>query len=207
VNSLFVFITTQKGRKNNMFLFPKRFIVFLAISFLLVGCQPGNKSPTKEASPTPAQKISYTERVNQTSPQPRRDQSTQATANRLVRLATSVPHVRGATAVAFGKYTLVGIDLDPKLDRGRVGTVKYAVAQALREDPQGARALVTADVDLVQRIREVANEIRNGRPVGGILDELADITSRMVPQPSKEVPKREETPTDTDQQRLKQTSR
>ncbi|SFJ05476.1 YhcN/YlaJ family sporulation lipoprotein [Thermoflavimicrobium dichotomicum] len=183
---------------------PKKLGILLLSMWLLAGCQTSNKSPAKEASPGPQQKISYTERVKQTLPEQRRDQSSQAIANRLVQIATSIPNVRGATAVVLGKYTIVGIDLDPRLDRGRVGTVKYSVAQALHEDPQGARALVTADVDLVQRLRDINEDIRNGRPVAGILEELADITNRIIPQPSKETKKREEAPSRNNEQRLKQ---
>ncbi len=179
--------------------------ITLSLIFLLVGCQSKNASPAKDASPGPNQTISETQRVRQTQPNPDRDQSSQAIANRLVKIATSVPHVKGATAVVFGKYTLVGIDLDPHLDRGRVGTVKYSVAQALQEDPQGAQALVTADVDLTERLRDVLEDIQNGRPVAGILEELADITNRIVPQPSHETEKKEQAPTRQNEQRLKPT--
>lgn len=99
----------------------------------------------------------------------------------------------------------MGINLDPTLDRGRAGTIKYSVAQALHEDPQGANALVTADPDLVQRIRELADHINKGRPISGLADELADIAGRISPQPSKQTPKNEEPPSPTDQERMNQT--
>jgi YhcN/YlaJ family sporulation lipoprotein len=180
--------------------------ITLSLICLFVGCQTENASPAKDAAPGPNQTITQTQRVKQTQPNPNRDHSSQAIADRLVKIATSVPHVKGATAVVLGKYTLVGIDLDPRLDRGRVGTVKYAVAQALQEDPQGAQALVTADVDLTQRIRDVLEDIKNGRPVAGILEELADITNRIVPQPSYETEKKEQAPTRQNEQRMKPTT-
>ncbi|MBA4494280.1 YhcN/YlaJ family sporulation lipoprotein [Paenactinomyces guangxiensis] len=170
----------------------------------LCGCQPENKPPANESAPRAGQQISYTQRVRQTAPNQPVDRSPQAVAQRMVNLAVSVPQVRNATAISLGRYTIVGIDVDPALDRGRVGTIKYTVAQALQEDPQGSRALVTADVDLVQRIRELNDDLRNGRPVGGIMDELAEIAARISPQPSKEVKQREEAPNKINQERMNQ---
>lgn len=112
----------------------------------------------------------------------------QKTAKRLVKLATSVKGVKGATAVVVGRYTIVGIDVDSTIDRNRVGTIKYSVAQALKDDPQGANALVTADTDIVQRLREISKQMAAGKPITGIVDELAAIAGRIAPQPSKGVP-------------------
>lgn len=171
---------------------------------LLVGCQPANKPPANESAPPPdagPQRI----RVDQTAPNNRHTNRNQAVAERMVRIATSIPQVQNATAVVAGKYTIVGIDVDPTLDRGRVGTIKYSVAQALHEDPQGRNALVTADIDLVQRLRELADDMRAGRPAAGIAEELAEIAGRIMPQPSKEVPKQEQRPSRLDQERLNQT--
>lgn len=123
----------------------------------------------------------------------------------MTEIATQMPQVESATSIVLGRYTLVGINLDPTLDRGRAGTIKYSVAQALHEDPQGANALVTADPDLVQRIRELADHINKGRPISGLADELADIAGRISPQPSKQTPKNEEPPSPTDQERMNQT--
>lgn len=182
-------------------------IIAVGLCSLLIACQPENKSPANQSAPAPTKKISYTQRVKQTAPEPKANQSPQAVANRLVILATQFPQVRDATAISIGPYTLVGIDVDPTLDRGRVGTLKYAVAQALKEDPQGSNALVIADPDLYQRLREANDDLKQGRPLHGILQELADIVGRIMPQPSKEVKPREQTPTETDQERINQTPR
>ncbi|GAA5344689.1 YhcN/YlaJ family sporulation lipoprotein [Planifilum fimeticola] len=178
-------------------------LIFIA-TVCLLGCQPANKPPANESAPPPGtgpQKV----RVDQTAPESRRTDRNQAIAERMVRIATSFPQVKNATAVVAGRYTIVGIDVDPTLDRGRVGTIKYSVAQALHEDPQGKDALVTADVDLVQRLRELADDMRAGRPAAGIAEELAEIAGRIMPQPSKEVPRQEQTPNRLDQERLNQT--
>ncbi len=100
----------------------------------------------------------------------------------LERLASRVKGVQSARAVMLGKTAIVGIDVDGKLDRSRVGTIKYSVAEALNKDPHGANAIVTADMDITNRLTEIGNSIREGRPIAGLGNELADLIGRIVPQ-------------------------
>jgi YhcN/YlaJ family sporulation lipoprotein len=161
---------------------------------VFVGCSPKNSAP-KEVSPK-TQKISYTQRVKQTVPAPQYTKSSTAVSNRLEQIAKNMPHVKDATAVSIGKYSIVGLDLDSNLDRARVGTVKYSVAEAIHKDPAGSNALVTADTDLVTRLKNISKDIREGRPISGILQEIASIAERIAPQPTKIVPKREKAKTE-----------
>ena len=103
-------------------------------------------------------------------------------ANRLTQIASAIPLVNDATAVVIGKYALVGIDIDDNIERSQVGTIKYSVGEALQNDPYGANAIIVADPDLNERIREISKDIQNGKPVRGILNELSDITSRIIPE-------------------------
>ena len=111
----------------------------------------------------------------------------QAVAAHLEQLAKGVKGVNGANCVVFGKYAIVGIDVDKTLPRSRVGTIKYAVAEAFRKDPYGIDALVTADMDLDERLREIRQDVANGRPIAGFAEELADIVGRLVPQMPRSV--------------------
>ena len=149
-----------------------------------LGCQTNNQAKTDHVTPNTPRKISYqnTEQMRRT--QPVAPQRMNKTAKRLANIATRVPGVSRAVAIVVGPYTLVGIDVNKKLDRERVGTIKYSVAQALKKDPQGKNALVTADVDLVQRLREINQDLMKGKPIAGIMDELAEIAGRIAPQPS-----------------------
>lgn len=181
-----------------------RKIVTVLFGFLLLlGCQTANKPPANEAAPTPARRTAP--KVQQTAPEPRQTLSAQEKADRLANLATQVPNVRDATAVVAGKVAFIGIDVGAELDRSRVGTIKYTVAQAVKKDPHGANVLVTADADIVQRLREINADIRRGRPVSGFMDELAALTGRLAPQPSRGVEKKEQPPSKTEQQRINQT--
>lgn len=120
-------------------------------------------------------------------------QSSQQIARRLVALAEEVSHVNNATAAVLGDYAVVGIDIDDNVERSEVGTIKYSVAEALKDDPNGANAAIVADPDMNERIREVAQDIQNGQPAQGIMNELADITGRIIPDMPDDV----QTPTGT----------
>ncbi len=106
----------------------------------------------------------------------------QEISKHLVELATSVPNVHDATAVVLGRFAIVGIDVNSKIDRSQVGTIKYSVAESLKKDPHGANAIVVADPDTTQRLKEIGTEIKKGKPVQGIMNELSDIAGRLMPE-------------------------
>lgn len=177
-------------------------VVTTILTSVVTACAPDNKPPSNDASPK-TQHVSYKQTAPQTSV-PSRQKRTQSDTQHLVQLALKIPQVKQASAVSLGRYTIVAIDVDPDLDSSRVGTVKYAVAQALRDDPRGKSALVTADVDLMGRINAMNKEINQGRPIAGIMRELAAIASRIAPQPSMETKKRERNETNQDRRNTNQ---
>jgi YhcN/YlaJ family sporulation lipoprotein len=109
------------------------------------------------------------------------------TATRLEELAKGIPQVEDAKCVIMGKTAIVGITVEPNLDRSRVNIIKYSVAEAFRKDPEGINAFVTADMALGERIRHVRDDIRNGRPFAGFAQELGDIIGRVAPQIPKDI--------------------
>lgn len=147
---------------------------FFVLLFLLAGCGTQNKAIDNEKKNTVQVKNSTIQEVN-------RDTG-QDISRHLVDLASGVPKVRDATAVVLGKYAIVGIDVDSNIDRSEVGSIKYAVAESFKNDPNGARAVVIADPDLNARLKEIAADIRNGNPISGIMNELSDISGRLIPE-------------------------
>ncbi|MRH41902.1 YhcN/YlaJ family sporulation lipoprotein [Aquibacillus halophilus] len=121
--------------------------------------------------------------------------SNEEIAQRLANLAGGVPNVENATAIVAGPYAVVGIDVDKDLNQSRVGTIKYSVAEALQHDPYGKTAVVVADADGTQRIREMANKVQQGHPIQGFVDEVAGIVGRYMP----EFPINEDQPQEPDQ--------
>lgn len=154
----------------------------LLLSTVFAACQPAAQNQTSQHPGQVQQQNNRPEAVKNPVPTTKKPQDPQATAERLAQLATQIPQVREATAVVFGKTAIVGIDLDDGLDRSRVGTVKYTVAEALKKDPQGANAIVTADPDIVERVREINREIQQGKPLEGFADELSNLIARLMPQ-------------------------
>ncbi|WP_243290840.1 YhcN/YlaJ family sporulation lipoprotein [Bacillus sp. FJAT-47783] len=127
----------------------------------------------------------------------------QQIARHLVDLAKRNKEVESATAVVLGQYAVVGIDVAGTLDRSKVESVKYSVAETLKKDPYGANAVVIADPDTNERIKSMAASIQDGRPIGGILDELAAIVGRVMPDiPSDIIDNQEKQPTNQNNDQL-----
>ncbi|WP_081756627.1 YhcN/YlaJ family sporulation lipoprotein [Gorillibacterium massiliense] len=152
------------------------FFAALAL-FTLVGC--AARAP-KAAPNTSANNMSVRQAANNGQATPHL--SMKQHSEHLVDIALSVPQVKGASCLRLGNLALVGIDVPGNLDRSRVDTIKYTVAEALKKDPQGAGAIVTADVDLAQRIREISDQVKAGHPLAGFANELGDILGRLIPQ-------------------------
>ncbi|MBE3553595.1 MAG: YhcN/YlaJ family sporulation lipoprotein [Thermicanus sp.] len=186
----------------------KLFLFIFLFFILLLGCVPENRPPANQSSPPKVareQRVDQISYPNQTAERPE-NQNAQKVANRLVQLALQDPNVQDATAVVVGRLAVVGIDVADNLEAARVSTIKYSVAQSLKEDPLGANALVTSDPDLMERLREMARRIREGHPIAGVADELADIVARIMPQFPRQVEQREEPQTPENRRRLNQTT-
>jgi YhcN/YlaJ family sporulation lipoprotein len=165
---------------------------FLTLALGLGACAGGNNGSATDNNRANVNQQSV--KTQQTAPELARDTDANAIAQRLGKLATSVPGVKGANCVVFGNTAIVGIDVGGNLDRSRVGTIKYSVAEALRKDPDGANAIVTADMDLNSRIQEISADIRRGHPISGFAEELADIVGRIIPQLPRDTVERETPP-------------
>lgn len=126
-------------------------------------------------------------------------------AQHLVNVANSVPDVNDATALVIGQYAIVGIDVNKDLDRSRVGTIKYTVSEALKNEPHSINAIVTADADITERIKKVQQNMQNGRPIEGILEELGEIVNRLMPEaPGTLFEENIQNPENTNNQQLNQ---
>ncbi|WP_077622149.1 YhcN/YlaJ family sporulation lipoprotein [Sediminibacillus massiliensis] len=169
-----------------------RFFSFCTISLILVmtGCQQEESLPEQE-NQNPTIQVKDSDPNNQE----RENYSNEEIADHLANLASEVPNVNDAASVVAGPYAVVGIDVDKDLDRSRVGTIKYSVAEALYHDPYGKTAVVVADADGAERIRMMADKVAQGHPIQGIVDELSAIVGRYMP----EFPINEDQPQEPDQ--------
>ncbi|AIF43883.1 YhcN/YlaJ family sporulation lipoprotein [Virgibacillus sp. SK37] len=167
------------------------FVQMLIIMFFIVGCQQ-NEEEALESKENNNQKFLQVKNSETTDSE---NLSNNEIADRLANIASEVPNVQGASAVVAGPYAVVGIDVAKELDRSRVGTIKYSVSEALYHDPYGKTAVVIADADATERIRNMGNKIKQGHPVQGIVDELAAIVGRYMP----DFPIKDDQPVDPDQ--------
>lgn len=171
-------------------------IYLLAIS-LIIGCQSYN-AQEQEARQRPLNVAEQAE-----NPRLNNNKTGQEVAEHLVHLAERVPEVQGAIAVVMGDLAVVGIDVTAELDRSDVGVVKYEVAEALKDDPHGAYAFISADPDINVRLREMQEDIQAGHPITGIMNELAAIVGRIIPiVPGPEHEMQDPEPTDANDDRL-----
>jgi YhcN/YlaJ family sporulation lipoprotein len=152
----------------------KKTLIITALCLIIGGCSTKKELTNNNNSSLVKVKNSYIDNVDR--------KTGQEISKRLVKLATSIPNVKDATAVVIGRYAIVGIDVNAKIDRSQVGSIKYSVAESLRKDPYGAKAVVVADADTTQRLKEIQADINKGRPVQGIMEELADVVGRLMPE-------------------------
>lgn len=169
----------------------KHFIIYsICICFIFVGTACQGQESKQSNNP---EKVAY---VNDSGADNRERLAPQEIAEHLAKLATEIPNVNEATAVVAGNYAVVGIDVDADLERSRVSTIKYTVAESLKKDPYGANAVIVADPDTFVRLQQMGKKIQSGEPVEGFMDELAEIIGRIMP----EVPSDIDTQEDTEQQ-------
>lgn len=159
------------------------FVCSILILSILAGCNQSSRNGT----PAPMNEMNQQSQVNQTATQKKEIVDNQNVAEHLEQLATSIPQVESAKCVVVGNTAIVGINLPADMDRSKVGIIKLSVAEALKKDPYGVDAIVTADMDLAARISKIREEIRIGRPISGFAEEMSEIIGRIIPQLPRDV--------------------
>ncbi|MDQ6418988.1 YhcN/YlaJ family sporulation lipoprotein [Paenibacillus sp. LHD-117] len=154
----------------------------LVMAIVVSGCGTGMRT---ESSPSPYNNGSV--RAQQNNAGKKLIEDPVEVEAHLEELAKGVEGVNNAHCVVIGNTAIVGIDVEGNLERSRVGTIKYSVAEAFRKDPYGVDAFVTADLDIASRLAEIGSDIRDGRPVAGFAEELADIMGRIIPQIPRDI--------------------
>ncbi|MFC4767318.1 YhcN/YlaJ family sporulation lipoprotein [Effusibacillus consociatus] len=145
---------------------------------------PGEENPTtKEAPEIPGNPDAQ---KNIRSPQQEQRSTAYGNASQqadhIAQVLIRIPGVERAYVLLTGRLCLVGVDLKSDISGSKIDTVKYSVKEAAERTGPGYKAVVTADVDTVTRIRELSNGVRSGRPISSFADEIADILSRLFPE-------------------------
>lgn len=169
----------------------KRLLILSLPFIFLFACQQENDETTLPDQGT----SDHYARVKNSTQNENKELTNNQIANHLVAVADSVPDVNNSVAIVLGPYAVVGLNVDGDLDRSRVGTIKFSVLEALQKDPYGKTAVVVADGDVADRISEMNKKIQEGYPVQGMVEELASIVGRYMPN----FPVPENMPKDSDQ--------
>lgn len=140
---------------------------------LITGCQ--NKTDTAEND------ANKQIQVEQSSYESDHIMNNEQIAEHLATIASEVTDVNDAIAVVAGPYAVVAIDIDESVERQETGTIKYTVLEAMEHDPYGKSAVVVADADLWERMKEMKQSVQDGAPAEGIAEELGTIVSRYMP--------------------------
>src|SRR5690606_28058684 len=142
-------------------------IMMVLLAALLTGCAKNNTepAPSEDWANNAPQDGSGQVKVQQTVPEKPPTHEKEQVRARLEGLAGGIHQVQDVKCVLLGNTAIVGIVVDPKLDRSRVDVIKYSVAEALQKDPYGVHAFVTADLGLQERIAEMREDINRGRPI------------------------------------------
>ncbi|SHM88043.1 YhcN/YlaJ family sporulation lipoprotein [Gracilibacillus kekensis] len=155
-----------------------RYLIVCIILFLLLGCQQDVQDNDLSTSTDDFGAV----QVKNSDPSVTDDLDNQEKAQYLANLASKVPDVNDASALITNRGVIVSIDVNEDLDRTHVGSIKYSVLEALEHDPFGRKAIIVADADLHKRIQGMGNKIQEGHPIEAITEELANITSRWMPE-------------------------
>ncbi|MGM9923315.1 MAG: YhcN/YlaJ family sporulation lipoprotein [Bacillus sp. (in: firmicutes)] len=150
-------------------------LMFLSLLLIAGGCQMANRGADNNTDlDDPEIRREAYDKIN--------SQDNQEVSARLEKAALEVPHVESANAVVLGDYVFLAIDVNDEVERSQIGTIKFSVAERLQNDPYGKRAVIVADPDIIARLKEVGADIEAGKPIQGILNELADIAGRIIPE-------------------------
>ncbi len=90
--------------------------------------------------------------------------------------------VINATVIVSGNTAYVGVDIDAKLQGKMTDQLKEKVIdEAKRTDTLLSKVYVSADADTMTRLKNYAKDIRDGKPISGIIQQVDEMFRRPAP--------------------------
>ena len=103
-------------------------------------------------------------------------------ATKLAAEAAKVNGVQKATVVLSKTMAYVGIDLKANIEASKTKSIKKEVAAKVKNaDKRLTKVYVSADADVVTRIKKIAKGIEQGKPISSFTREIAEIGRRIAP--------------------------
>ncbi|WP_034868795.1 YhcN/YlaJ family sporulation lipoprotein [Clostridium lundense] len=135
---------------------------------------------TKKTTPTPPAAQKAPEQTNVV-----QNTTTELTqrADKIAKELTTIKGVKSANVVISEERALVGINLDKNIEGKLTDNIKNEVDKKVKSvDPKIKTVATSADVDIVQRITNVGNGIRQGKPLSEFGNEVEEIFRRIMPK-------------------------
>src|SRR5690625_3565536 len=104
-----------------------KYVLIVFLLCFIVGCQQDQLGDQTDNASNDQHMI----QVKNSNPATQDTADNQDNAQYLANLATEVPDVENATALVTNRGVIVSIDVNKDLDRSEVGSIKYAVLEAV----------------------------------------------------------------------------
>ncbi|HHX96096.1 MAG TPA: YhcN/YlaJ family sporulation lipoprotein [Clostridia bacterium] len=131
---------------------------------------------TAERSPGPAQ-------PTPSPPTPVAPPPDTSKAQLLAKKVNELKEVNSATVVVAEDKAWVGVDLAASLKNKLTDKLKDEITKKVKENESTIKTVyVTADADMVTRLRNIAKDIANGKPLSGFMEELDELGRRITPR-------------------------
>lgn len=90
--------------------------------------------------------------------------------------------IQSASCVVTGDTALVGLQFNKQYKGDVTDTIKKSVEKRVKKhEPTIKKVVVTADPDLLSRIKTMATDIEGGKPLSGFTTEIEEILRRINP--------------------------
>ncbi|PTM59430.1 YhcN/YlaJ family sporulation lipoprotein [Desmospora activa] len=153
-------------------------VVVTAFSLFFTGCAVQKRPQTQ-------QEMQQQTRRLRTAPTPTRDTrpaQTMRVADHVADRVADLDTIDSATVMLVGRTAYVGVVFEKDYNGGMTNKVKDQVAKRVRQaDPNINRVLVSANPDFVGQLGDYARDVRNGRPIAGLMDNFMDLVQRTFP--------------------------
>lgn len=100
---------------------------------------------------------------------------------RVVNAAMSVEGVKEAWGLALGNTAVVGVKLESMIQGAAKQITLDEVADQVRELPNIAKAAVTQDPELVERIRKIGEQLVKGEPASKFTSDITELIRKITP--------------------------
>jgi len=109
------------------------------------------------------------------------DQASDA-ARRVVDEVTKLSEIDTATAVVIGNVALIGVKFDAQYKGTMTDRIKDMVSERARGAVAGIQdVVVTADAQMMKGIQDIADKVKDNRPINEITAEVRDMVDRINP--------------------------